>query len=790
MKYFFLIFLALIFYPVLSKAQQTKQVTVNVYDEQNQQLPDCSIYVLNSNMNVVTGASGNTILSLNEGKYTLQVSHTGYATTIQNISFLNDTTVNLQLAPSVNKLDDVVVSTEKTEQDVQKIPLSITALSAKDVADYKLWNTKQLTAIVPDMYVSNPGDNRNITSIRGITTTSYDPAVATYIDGVNQFGLDTYIARLLDVERIEVLRGPQGSLYGRNSTGGIINIITKRPTNTARVFAEINAGKYGLQQYNAGFSLPVINNKLFIGASGMYEGRNGFYTNAYNDSKFDKQHSWMGDYFIKYLASDKLSFTLNAKHLDVNNHGPFQLVSGMDEALKDPYMVNQDATSVMHDKTFNASLSASYTGHAFNFTSQTAYQNNYRYYTNPLDGDFSPIDAVSIINNYGNKWNNVKVGTQEFRFSSPSGNSKLKWLGGLYGFIQNNPVKQATHFGKDAAAVGSPLTDFSSINTNILKGYGLAAYAQAGYAITNELLITLGARYDYEHKKQNVEGAFQPDGAEAMITQPDTAASAHFNAFSPRLSVSYQINQQQLVYATFSKGFRPGGISQLSSDPSQPPLFIYKPEHSNNYEIGLKNDLLDKKLQLNIAAFYTHITDAQVPALILPDAITVTKNAGKLVTKGVEAEVRAKPVKGLNINYSFGYTDAHYTSLNIASNGESVKLDGNKQVFTPNVTSSLAAQYSYVFSKTVTATARAEWMYVGKQYFDLANQLKQNAYNLVNVQAGVNFSKIGFYVWGRNIFNKHYVDYAYDFGAVHLGDPAVYGVTLRIDCLFNKSSKS
>ncbi|MFT4154980.1 TonB-dependent receptor [Parafilimonas sp.] len=786
MKYNLLNCLALIFLPCLLKAQQ---VTVNVYNEQSQLLPGSSIYVLNSNMNVVTGASGNTVFSLNKGKYSLQVSHTGYATIIQNISFLNDTVINVRLSPSVKKLDDVVVSTEKTEQDVQKVPLSITALSAADVADYKLWNTKQLTAIVPGMYVSNPGDNRNLTSIRGITTTSYDPAVATYIDGVNQFGLDTYIARLLDVERMEVLRGPQGSLYGRNSTGGIINIITRKPTNTARAFAEINAGKFGLQQYNAGFSLPVINNKLFIGASGMYEGRNGFYSNAYNNSKFDKQHSWMGNYFVKFLASDKLSFTLNAKHLDVDNNGPFQLVSGLDEALQDPFVVNQNATSVMRDKTFNASLSANYTGRALNFTSQTAYQNNYRYYTDPLDGDFSSLDAVSIINNYGHKWNNVKVGTQEFRFSSPSGNHKLTWLGGLYGFIQSSPVKQATHFGEDAAAVGSPLTDFSSINTNVLKGYGIAAYIQVSYAVTNKLQLTLGARYDYEHKKQNVEGAFQADGTDAVITQPDTVATAHFSAFSPRVSASYQLNEQQLVYATFSKGFRPGGISQLSSDPSQPPLFIYKPEHSNNYEIGLKNDLLDKKLQLNIAAFYTNITDAQVPTLILPDAITVTKNAGKLITKGVEAELRAKPVKGLNINYSFGYTDAHYTSLNIASNGEAVKLDGNKQVYTPDITSALAAQYSYAFSKTVTATVRMEWMYIGKQYFDLANQLKQSGYNLVNVQAGINISKLGFYVWGRNIFDKRYVDYAYDFGAAHLGDPAVYGVTLRVDCVFEKPSK-
>ena len=173
--------------------------------------------------------------------------------------------LNIQLTDAGHQLDAVLVTAQKTEELLQKVPFSITAISARQVQQYRLWNNNELTAIVPNLYSSNSGDDRNVTSIRGITTTSYDPAVATYIDGVNQFSLDTYIASLLDVERIEVLRGPQGTLYGRNAMGGVINIITKQPTNATNGFAEINFGNYNQQRYSAGLRTPLVKNKLFIG---------------------------------------------------------------------------------------------------------------------------------------------------------------------------------------------------------------------------------------------------------------------------------------------------------------------------------------------------------------------------------------------------------------------------------------------------------------------------------------------------------------------------------------------
>ena len=765
------------------KGQTLISLSGTISDDKSQAISGASVYLLNTNYHTITDKSGKfSLTGIGAGNYTLHISAVGYAAKNQPVTMNGGSQlIRIQLKDAANQLDEVTVTAQKYEEDAQRVPSSISTLSAKQVRDYRLWDLKDLTAIAPNLNSAVPGDNRTVSGIRGIVTTSYDPAVATYIDGVNQYGLDTYIPQLLDVERIEVLRGPQGTLYGRNATGGVINIITKQPTNTVSGFAGVDFGNYGQQRYSLGLRAPLINGKLFLGVAGVYSGFNGFYTNTFNNTRFDKQHFFLGNYYLKFLATSKLALTLNVKNYNNRNNGAFPLAGSPADALSDPYKVNQNATTKMIDNTFNTSLAINYTGRDFNFTSQSSYQVNNRYYNTPIDGDFSPIDGISIINNYGGDWNKVKTGIQEFRFTSPaSSTSALKWTAGTYGFYHYAPNRVGTHFGADAAAVGSPMTDFTSINTNTDRNFGVAVYGQVTYTISPEWDVTAGLRYDYEHKKENILGEFQPDGQDAIVTRSDTSSKAHFKAFSPKLSIAYHLSANNNLYAGYSRGFRAGGITELSSDPSQPPLYTFKPEYSNNYEIGSKNSFLDNKLRVNVAAFYTRVTDAQVPTLILPDAITVTKNAGKLNSKGVELELNATPVKGLAFDYNFGYTHARYTDLAVGNNGEIVDLKGNRQVYTPNVTSMLAVQYGYELGgpQKVKLVARGEWRYLGNEYFDLANQIEQKAYSKFNARLGVDTKNFSLFLWESNIANKKYIDYAYDFGASHLGNPRTYGVSL------------
>jgi len=760
----------------VSNLVMSQKISGNVKDEVNAAVQNATVHVLNTNYVTITDSKGDfSISNIAAGTYIVSIEAVGYA--VKSATVTTGASAAIVLSASFKRLDDVTVTAEKREAALQQTPVSITSLSARQVQQYRLWNTKELTAIVPNLYSNNSGDDRNVTSIRGITTTSYDPAVTTYIDGVNQFSLDTYIPQLLDVERIEILRGPQSTLYGRNAMGGVINIITKQPANTASGFAEVSVGNHNQQRYTAGVRVPLIKDKLFFGAAAMFNKRDGFYTNEFNNTSFDKQQTFSGNYYLKYLPAAHWAITLNAKHANAKNNGAFPLIFG-----GEPFKLSQNALAKMLDNTFNASLVVNYAGSGFNFTSQSAWQQNHRYYNAPLDGDFSPYDIVSVINDYGGDWNKVKVFTEELRFSSPANtSSKFTWTAGSYFFAQENPNKQGTFFGDMAAAAyGLPDSNFTIISTSTAKNTGIAVYGQINYAITKKFSLIAGLRYDHENKKLAVLGEYSKEGVGTFPTTPDTSATANFNAVSPKLGFDFKASDNQNVFATYSRGYRTGGLTQLSSDPSVPPLYPYKPEYSNNIEAGIKNSLLQDRLKLNITAFITFVTDAQVPTLVLPDAVTITKNTGKLTSKGAELEAAAALAKGLELDYNFGYTHATYNNLKVGANGGETDLHGSKQIFTPHVTSMLAAQYSLLLDKKqqIKLQARAEWFYIGTTYYDLANNIKQSPYQLLNAKLGVSSKHADLFLWARNITDKKYIAYAYDFGAVHLADPRTWGVTL------------
>lgn len=768
-----------------ARGQGDKQFSGKITDNRMFPIQGAAIHLLNTNRGTLSDSGGNFIFKeLIAGNYSLQISALGYAALNSEIVIgktPNESFIFILTENSI-QLDGVFVNAQKKEEFLQKVPIGISALSTREVKDYRLWNSKDLTAIVPNLYAANPGDERNVTSVRGITTTSYDPAVTTYIDGVNQFSLDTYIPQLWDIERIEVLRGPQGTLYGRNAMGGVINIITKQPGNKRNGFFETSSGNYGLTRISAGIQGPLVKKKLFLGIASLYNKRNGYYENDYYQDSFDDQHAIAGNYFLKWSPGSRLFITLNVKHNNNRNHGAFTLVNGVDDALSNPFHLNQDAVAKMIDNTINISLVGVYTGKRFDFSSQTAFQHNRRFYDKPLDADFSPIDGITIINDYGDDWNKNGVWTQEFKFNSPSASGgKLKWTAGSYFFSQDNPTKQAVHFGKDAAWVGAPDINFSIINSTKAKSWGVALFGQVTYELTGKMKIITGIRYDYEKKKYNILGEYQkdPNPVPLFDTRPDTSASINFNALSPKLGLTYNLGISSDVFVTYSRGFRTGGLTPLSSDPSQPPLYPFKPEYSNTIEAGIKNNLLKNKLQLNLTLFIAHVNDAQVPTLLLPDAVTVTKNAGKLTSKGIELELASTPFKGLKVDYNFGYTDADYKDLKLSQNGSAVNLDGKKQIFTPEATSMFVLQYAYGLpvKRQLKLVARFEWMYLGGQYFDLANTIKQKGYSLLNTRFGISLKQTSLMFWVRNLGNKKYIAYAYDFGAVHLGDPKTIGIT-------------
>src|SRR5690606_12826242 len=215
------------------------------------------------------------------------------------------------------------------------------------------------------------------------------------------------------------------------------------------------------------------------------------------------------------------------------------------------------------------------------------------------------------------------------------------------------------------------------------------------------------------------------------------------------------------VYGSYTRGFRTGGISQLSSDPTEASLRPFDPEYSDNVEIGAKNMLLDRRLEVNVAAFYTRVHDAQVPTLVLPDAITVTQNTGRMESMGLELEATARVVRNLSLWGNAAFTHARYLDLNTAGEEGNVQLKGNRPVFTPDWTGFLGAKdvLRIVTSEQIQVGVYGE--FVVHQYFNVVNTVGQEAYSLMNAHIGYSFQGYELTLWGQNLAEKHYTDYAY-----------------------------
>jgi len=778
MKFLHLLFLVFFISPVFA---QTGIVQGTVTTTGGAAVPKATVQLLNTNLGSTTDDQGKYAISrLENGDYTISISALGYASQLKSFNLKKGQTLNLdfKLAESSQQLNEVTVSSEKRQESVQNIPAAITSLDAKQIRDYHLWDITNLTAIAPNLFVIEHGNSTssNFFNIRGVMGFSSEQAVATYVDGVYQSDYFSAPPLFNDIQSIEILRGPQGTLYGRNAYGGVVNITTRQPGNTPMGYAEATFGNYGQQRYTIGLSEPVIKDKMFASGSFTYNHRGSIYYNEFTHSGYDRREDYNGNFSLRYLPSTNWSLALNAKTESDDDRGSFPWVTSIDDVFSKPYHVNSNNTNVERRNNFNTSLAANYYGKDFNFTSVSSYTNFHIWYEGRgVDYDFSPLDALSTAPD-----TRQQVYAQELRFASPSASqSKLKWVGGAYGFIENLKVTTPTFYGPDYLqfdpASGAPFTTIDhSKGTN--KGY--AFFGQATYSLTEKLDFTAGIRYDVENRGLNDYSDYQKDPNPPVLQSPAHDYGATFHAVTPKFVLSYKLQDNMLLYGSYARGFRAGGLNTNAPTPAQVP---YQPEHSDNYEIGWKNMLFNNKLKLNLTAFYLEQYNQQI-STAMDGVNTLILNVGEMHNKGAELEVTVLPVKGLQIDWNASYSHARYTSLLLydATAGAVVNYKGGQPINTPPVTSMLAAQYTYDFSgskQKLAAYVRGEYRYIDKFYFDFVNGLSQPAYSLFNAKAGITTKNYELNFWARNIFDKKYVAYG-SFGTFLLGAPETYGITL------------
>lgn len=771
-----LLFGALLFCLFKANAQGPGQINGQLYAEGNLPVEGATIQLKELKSRSTTNHDGHFHFdNLKPGNYTIVVTHSGYQTETRKVT-LNGSQqqIDIHLKSTSIQLEAITVTAEKRENTLQKVPMAVSALSGKQIKEKNIREVGDLVLSVPNLMSMNVGSpSLSTISIRGIITFSESPAVGVYIDGIPMFDGYSSSWQLQDVSRIEVLRGPQGTLYGRNGLGGIINIITNQPQDKPTGFAEVSLGNYASQRYSAGFSAPLIKNKLLMGFSGLYDTRNGFYNNLYTSKKFDKPQTYGGNFYMKYLASERFTLKLNVKGEYNHVEGAFPYVTDAQNYIKNnPYTVNLDGTNTEKRRLLNTSLQAIYKLKNIELSSVTGHTYLSDRYSN-YDVDYSPYNVMvfEVPRPAQNTF------TQEFKITTAA-DKKLRFTGGIFGFTDRKVSQTVYHYGPDGIAY-YPAAPFTKDIYSTKRTYGISGYANLSYAFAEQWNITAGLRYDYE--KRNL--TYSTDSVKApnppVVIAAERKIYGNNDAFSPMASLSYTPQKDLLLYATFSRGYRSGGFNQYTSNPAR---LNYKPEYTNNYEIGIKSEWFDHRLRANAALFYTAWKDQQ-QTVNVPDMFT--DNLGKLTTKGGELELTALPIKGLEINYNLGVVHSNYQQLflNDPVTGALKNYEGNKQIFTPDFTSSLSLVYRQPVSHETSLFFIPEWKYFGKQYMTYYNDLVQNPFSLLNATAGIKYHRVELSIWGKNIGNEKYFSFAYATQSaattpVLLSNPRTFGVTL------------
>ena len=670
------------------------------------------------------------------------------------------------------KLEPTTVTAQKREENVQDIPASISVFSDIELEDAGIENTLELTRFTPNVYMRHTGPE-NVVVFRGISafdSAIYSPA-GLYVDDVCYPINYMHNADLFNIERVEILKGPQGTLYGRNTESGVINIITKQPDNVFRgkIFGEY--GNYdtshgNIASYRAGGNIsgPMVRDKLYLGLAGQWENSDGFMKNEYNDDdEAGKIDHLNGRGTLRWTPSTQWDISLIAEVIDYDDKiGVWRFLTGPYKT--DRYKVEYDGENYSKEDGNGQTLRVKYEGDSFNVLSVSGL----RYYQNKNAQDYDC--TADPFNDWGtvySKYKNRQL-SQELRLSSPDAGKPLKWLVGLYGFTEE------TDIDLDNPILGEYRK--TDMDTN-----GYAIFGQTTYTFFDKLHLTAGLRYDH----QDLEGEQKYDFIDMMTGSPQSLnfdKDLDYDEVLPKFSITYDLTDDIMTYVSASKGYLVGGYNYCAAVDKE--SFWYDPEYTWNYELGIKTAWLDKRLIANLSCFYIDIKDKQNLEFDATTLAMKVRNAAEAHSQGVELELQARPVVGLDLFAGFGYTEAKFDDWVATeidwSTMSTIQYD-YKDKYLPNApkyTYNLGIQYRHQSG----LFGRADLLGIGDFYGDAKNRVKEDAYNLVNLRLGYEAEVFDIILWGKNVFDKGYETIKYDWDGSELvqdGEPASFGVTVN-----------
>ncbi len=689
-----------------------------------------------------------------------------------------------------SSLEEIVVTSQKRAESLQDVPFSVSAVTGLNMEKFHIQDFKDLTGTVPNVHftqISNVSLTAALT-IRGIgIATQPDPfagtEVAVVIDGVIQGTRLLGLTDQFDLERVEVLRGPQGTLFGANTLGGVINVVSRQPTGEFGVYGKLTLGNYNEVDGAVAVNFPIVKDKLAGKVSVSHRTRDGFFTNLADGQDLMWVNTTKARAYLKWTPTATFDATLTGEYDRIRN--------GADTPPN---------TSVPGQLLYR---SPGWQGFVFKTYSDATRPNNANLYSVTLTANWdSPIGELTSISNYS-EFNAINVqdvdGTEEFLLNAgrelgswqysqeirtvfhPS--NSLEVLIGAFYMKLDHKVNTLTQ--PQGLAPGILTEQFVHGNED-----HAAAFTQGYWNITDELRLGAGVRFSWEKTD------FFTNNISRFLANPDPTRFRHnialatvlgsFEAngnkswtnLSGKIGLDYRIKPDVMLYGYYARGYKSGGFNGRITNP----LFVgpYNGEFVDSFEVGIRSDWLDKRLRVNLSAFYNDWSDMQVNQSIFIGSVSSSTilNAAAATTKGIEAEVEVIPVDGLRLNGTLGYLEAKYDKFSNAG----TDYAGRSTPHAPKWTASARATYEINEGPGVT-TASVLYTYVDHRWGNFTQSPLEYLAPVSLVHANLTWEpdnrNWSISLWVRNLFDKKYKTAALDPGAfafASYGAPRQYGV--------------
>lgn len=670
---------------------------------------------------------------------------------------------------AVQSLESVVIRARGRDETEQGVPMSVKVFSSKAIEDAGIKKPGDFVALTPNLSLAESQSvGTSFMTIRGLSQVRNGEApMAVVVDGVIQSDAKQFTQDLFDIQTIEVLRGPQGALYGRNASGGAILIRTKQPTNKTQGFVQATYGTGNEKVVQGAVSGALIPDKLFYRVAGSATDRAGYFENAYLGQKADayKDQTFRG--LLKWNVNDDLTLDLRTNFVRDRagaNNFQYQPTHLLANCMADP--ANAFDFSRLDPNNVSRTFCTNNPGRNTRDMDEVTLKADYELGFATLTGVFSHNRVTEYVaadqfpytgsrNLFGlfdgtqTQFVDVKSDSFEARLTSPT-QKGIRWMAGVYGLKTERFISTTT--GSDLGMGVDFITRdpaFSSPTNPTLswfadKGHNkaTAVFGNVDYDITPKVEGSIALRYDRDEREQVVDNR-QSVGLPAGCTAANAAACtkhATYSAMQPKFSLRYKADDGSLLYASVGKGFRSGQFNQsgvgTAAATATPPVFGVSDqigaEITKSVELGYKTELAGGKVRINAAVFKTQVTNAPYFVFVGAVAAQVLVPIDKIDLFGGELEAVANLAPGLDAYAGFGITNSKIKSYSV-----SPAAAGNRAPYVPEQSANVGAQYRFPVGNGMRVVLRGDVMMKGKQYWDPENTVSRSAVTLVNLRAGL-----------------------------------------------------